>query len=115
MVLADSGDTDGWREADSRYHRVVMDAAANRFVAESLQQLRRRVQRFWLQKPDPGGRLRTCSDDHVTLALAMVRQDEVLLSATVQAHIERLRRSVLERLESAAALIPGTNPLSGLG
>jgi DNA-binding GntR family transcriptional regulator len=109
---AESGDADAWREADQRYHAVVMKAAQNRFVAQSLQETRRRVQRFWLQKPHFEGRLRTCSQDHVALAHAMLDADSQVLSQTVHAHIERLRASVLARLESAGPLLPVADPLS---
>jgi DNA-binding GntR family transcriptional regulator len=111
---AESGDASAWREADQRYHAVVMEAAHNRFVAEALQQTRRRVQRFWLQKPHFEGRLRTCSQDHVALAQAMLDADGEVLSRTVHAHIERLRASVLARLESAGPLLPVANPLSAV-
>lgn len=107
---AESGDTDGWREADRRYHAIIMEGADNRFVAEYLQQMRRRVQRFWLQEPLFDGRLRTCSQDHVTLAKALADKDEALLRETVEAHIGRMRRNVLDRLESAAPLLPGSGP-----
>jgi DNA-binding GntR family transcriptional regulator len=111
---AEAADADAWREADRRYHRLVMDAADNRFVAQYLQQTRRRVQRFWLSKPHFEGRLRTCSQDHVALAQAMIAQDEDVLSDTIEAHIERLRASVLARLESAAPLLPGPDPLAAV-
>jgi DNA-binding GntR family transcriptional regulator len=86
---AESGDADAWRAADQRYHALVMEAAQNRFVAQSLQQIRRRVQRFWLQEPHFDGRLRTCSQDHVALAQAMLDSDGEVVSQTVHAHIER--------------------------
>lgn len=109
---ADSGDTEGWRDADQRYHAVVMAAAGNRFVTQYLQETRHRVQRFWLQKPHFEGRLRTCSQDHVALAQAMLDTDEKKLSETVHAHIERLRANVLARLESAGPLLPVLDPLA---
>ena len=109
---AESGDADAWREADQRYHAVVMEAAKNRFVAQSLQQTRRRVQRFWLQKPHFDGRLRICSQDHVALAQAMLDNDADLLAQTVHAHIERLRGNVLARLENAGSLLPVVDPLA---
>jgi DNA-binding GntR family transcriptional regulator len=108
----ESGDTQAWRSADRRYHRIVADAARNRFVAESLEQVRRRVQRFWLQEPLFDGRLRTCAQDHVTLAQAIVDRDEDLLAKTVTAHIERMRESVLRSLATAAPLLPDTDPLA---
>lgn len=111
---AESGDTDAWRAADRRYHAIIMHAADNRFVAEFLQQMRRRVQRFWLQEPLFDGRLRTCSQDHVTLAKALADKDEALLRETVSAHIGRMRRNVLDRLESAAPLLPGTGVLGAV-
>jgi len=114
VEIAESGDTASWREADRRYHAVVMEAAGNRFVAQYLQQTRRRVQRFWLQKPQVDGRLRICSQDHVALARAMVENDEAVLSETVSAHIERLRASVLARLESAGPLLPAPDPLAAV-
>lgn len=114
VSYAESGDTDAWREADNRYHALVMDAASNRFVADYLQQTRRRVQRFWLQKPHFDGRLRTCSQDHVALAQAMVDDNEAVLSETVHEHIERLRTNVLDRLEIARPLLPGTDPFSAV-
>ena len=114
VTKAESGDTEGWREADKRYHAVVMSAASNRFVTQYLQQTRQRVQRFWLQTPYVGGRLRTCSQDHVTLAQAMLDADGQKLSETVHAHIERMRGNVLVRLESAGPLMPGIDPLAEL-
>ena len=111
---AESGDTSGWREADRRYHAAVMAAADNRFVTQYLQQTRQRVQRFWLQTPYFEGRLRTCSQDHVTLAQAMLDTDTQMLSETVHAHIERMRANVLVRLESAGPLLPGLDPLAVL-
>jgi DNA-binding GntR family transcriptional regulator len=114
VVSAESGDTEAWRNADGRYHAVVMDAAKNRFVAQYLQQTRRRVQRFWLQKPHFDGRLRICSQDHVALAQAMLDQDGEVLSQTVHAHIERMRTNVLARLQSAGSLLPGPDPLAAV-
>jgi GntR family transcriptional regulator, rspAB operon transcriptional repressor len=111
---AEAGDTEAWKRADLRYHAIVMQAAANRFVADYLTQTRRRVQRFWLQRPDFDGRLRVCSLDHLALAQAMADGDETELTDLVHAHIERLRRSVLARLESAAALLPAIDPLAGV-
>lgn len=111
---AEAGDTEAWKESDQRYHAAVMQAASNRFVAESLRQTRRRVQRFWLGKPDLAGRLVTCSHDHVALAEAMRDQDEDVLTRTVHAHIERLRAGVLARLESARPLIPDLDALAGV-
>jgi GntR family transcriptional regulator, rspAB operon transcriptional repressor len=111
---ADSGDTEGWRAADKRYHAVIMSASENRFVRQYLQQTRQRVQRFWLQTPLFDGRLRTCSQDHVTLAQAMLDTDSQALAETVHAHIERMRANVLARLESAGPLLPGRDPLAAL-
>lgn len=111
---AESRDAEAWREADRSYHAIVMEAANNRFVADYLQQTRRRVQRFWLQKPHFDGRLRICSQDHVALAQAMVNADEAVLSETVRAHIARLRANVLARLESAGPLLPGPNLLAAV-
>jgi len=115
VTHAEAGDSDSWRAADRRYHDVVMSAARNRFVAETLQQTRRRVQRFWLQEPHFDGRLRICSQDHVALAQAMLDADVDVLTATVHSHIERLRASVLARLESAGPLLPGRDALATLG
>jgi DNA-binding GntR family transcriptional regulator len=112
--LAASGDTEGWREADRRYHDLVMAAAGNRLVAEYLPQIRRRVQRFWLQEPLFDGRLQTCSQDHIALAQAMTDHDEAVLAETVHRHISRMRRNVLDRLASAAPLLPGPDPLAGV-
>lgn len=111
---AEAGDTVGWRAADRRYHAIVMEAADNRFVAECLQQTRRRVQRFWMQEPHFDGRLRICSQDHVTLARAMAAGDEAMLTETVETHLVRMRANVLARLESARPLMPGPDPLSAL-
>jgi GntR family transcriptional regulator, rspAB operon transcriptional repressor len=111
---AESGDTDAWRGADRRYHGIIMAAAGNRFVAEYLQQLRRRVQRFWLQEPLFDGRLRHCSHDHVTLANALANRDEALLRDTVSVHIARMRQNVLARLASAAPLLPGAAALGAV-
>ena len=111
---AESGDTESWRAADKRYHAVIMSAAGNRLVRQYLQQTRQRVQRFWLQTPLFDGRLRTCSQDHVTLAQAMLDTDSEMLSETVHAHVERMRANVLARLESAGPLLPGRDPLAAL-
>lgn len=111
---AERGDTDAWREADLRYHEMVMNAASNRYVADYLERTRGRVQRFWLQKPHFDGRLTSCSQDHVSLTQAMVDHDEQALTAAVDAHIERLREGVLMRLESAMPLLPHLDPLAGV-
>ena len=111
---AESGDTEAWKAADRRYHALIMEAADNRFVAEYLQQVRRRVQRFWLQEPLFDGRLRTCSQDHLVLAQAMIDHDVDVLDETVRAHMARMRRNVLDRLASAAPLLPGTDPLAAV-
>lgn len=111
---AERGDTETWRGEDLRYHEIVMTAADNRYVADYLQQTRRRVQRFWLKKPYFDGRLTSCSQDHASLAQAMVDCDEDSLTAAVDAHIERLREGVLMRLENARPLLPHLDPLSGV-
>lgn len=108
----ESGDTEAWKAADQRYHRIVIEAADNRFVAEANQQIRRRVQRFWLHEPLFDGRLRTCAQDHVTLAKAMADRDEAILREAVAAHISRMRESVLTSLRSAAPLLPAQDALA---
>ena len=111
----EAGDSDAWKAADRRYHRIIMDAAGNRFAAESVQQVRRRVQRFWLQEPLFDGRLRTCAQDHVALAGALAQRDEAQLTATVRAHVDTMRQGVLRSLQSIGALSPHLDPLSVVG
>jgi GntR family transcriptional regulator, rspAB operon transcriptional repressor len=111
---AEAADTEAWKAADRCYHAIVMEAADNRFVADYLTQTRRRVQRFWMQKPDFAGRLRVCSQDHIALGQAMVDGNETELTELVDAHIERLRVSVLARLESVASLLPAIDPLAAV-
>lgn len=116
-ILVDSvetGDTSAWRDADQRYHRIIVEATDNRFVAEANQQVRRRVQRFWLQEPLFDGRLRTCAQDHVTLANAIADRDEDVLREAVAAHIGRMRRSVLQSLQSVAPLLPAHDALAAV-
>lgn len=116
-VLVDSveeGDPSAWRSADRRYHQIVNEATDNRFVAEANQQVRRRVQRFWLQEPLFDGRLRTCAQDHVTLAKAMADRDEDVLRDAVSAHIGRMRRSVLQSLRSVGPLLPVQDALAAV-
>ena len=115
VAHADSDDVEAWRRADARYHALVMDAAGNRLLADHLQQVRRRVQRFGLKQGPGNQRLVTCSQDHVALADAMADADEAEIAATVATHIERLRSSVLQRLEAAAPLLPTANPLAAVG
>lgn len=118
QILVDSvesGDSAAWKRADERYHRIVLDAAGNRFAAESVQQVRRRVQRFWLQDPLFDGRLRTCAQDHVALARALAERDERVLAGTVRAHIDTMRRGVLQSLASVASLSPARDPLAVVG
>jgi DNA-binding GntR family transcriptional regulator len=110
----ETGDTAAWKEADQRYHRIVIEATDNRFVAEANQQVRRRVQRFWLQEPLFDGRLRTCAQDHVTLARAMADRDEDVLREAVSAHIGGMRQSVLQSLRSVAPLIPAQDALAAV-
>jgi GntR family transcriptional regulator, rspAB operon transcriptional repressor len=111
---AEAHDTDAWRQADRRFHEVVVEAAGERVAAQHVQQVRRRVQRFWVESPDFDGRLRTCSQDHVALIEAMIAHDEVTLAETINAHIERLRNNVLDRLRSAAPLLPENDPLQAV-
>lgn len=115
QVLVDSvesGDSNAWKEADERYHRIVLDAAGNRFVAESVAQVRRRVQRFWLQEPLFDGRLRTCAQDHVALAQALTNRDQQVLDATVRGHIDTMRQGVLRSLQTVPISMIEHDPLS---
>lgn len=114
LESVETGDTAAWKEADQRYHRIVIEATNNRFVAEANQQVRRRVQRFWLQEPLFDGRLRTCAQDHATLARAMADRDENVLREAVSAHIGRMRQSVLQSLRSVAPLIPAQDALAAV-
>jgi GntR family transcriptional regulator, rspAB operon transcriptional repressor len=110
----ESGDTAAWRTADQRYHQIIAEAANNRFVAEAIQQVRRRVQRFWLQEPHFDGRLRHCAQDHIAFTQAMAERDEAGLKKMVAAHTERMRRSVLQSLASVAPLLPAHDPLEAV-
>ena len=115
MASAGSDDIATWKATDQRYHGIVMSAAGNRLLAEHLQQVRRRVHRFGLREVGGSGRLAPCAQDHVTLARALAEGDDAELAATVAAHIDRLRRSILDRLEMAAPLLPTANPLTAVG
>lgn len=115
QILVDSvesGDSAAWKEADERYHRIVLDAAGNRFVAESVAQVRRRVQRFWLQEPLFDGRLRTCAQDHVALARALADRDQRVLEVTVRDHIDTMRHGVLRSLQTVPVSMIEHDPLS---
>ena len=112
VTTAEAGDAGAWQVADARFHALVMEAAGNRLVAQELQQVRRRVQRFWLPDPPEEGRLVRCSLDHVALVEAMGHHDEDEVAARVTAHIDRLRANVLDRLERAAPLLPRPNPFA---
>jgi len=116
-VLVDSvetGDSTVWADADRRYHLIIAAATDNRFVAEASQQVRRRVQRFWLQEPLFDGRLRTCAQGHVILATAIADRDEDVLREEVSAHIGRMRKSVLQSLRSVAPLLPAQDALAAV-
>lgn len=114
VATAGSDDIAGWKAADQRYHAIVMEVAGNRLLAEHLQQVRRRVHRFGLREGTGSGRLAPCAQDHLTLAQALAEGDEAKLAATVSAHIDRLRRSIIDRLEMAAPLLPSATPLAGV-
>lgn len=114
VASVEEGDYAAWKAADRRYHQIVNEATDNRFVVEANLQIRRRVQRFWLQEPLFDGRLRTCAQDHVTLTKAMADRDEEVLRDAVSAHIGRMRRSVLQSLRSVSPLLPVQDALAAV-
>lgn len=107
---AEADDLVAWLAADERWHDAVMTAADNRAVAATLSSARHRVQRFWVSQRAQDGRLVTCSLDHMALADAMAARDAARLGALVESHIDRMRRNVLARLDSAAPLLPVRDP-----
>jgi DNA-binding GntR family transcriptional regulator len=111
---AEAEDLDGWIAADEAFHAAVMAAARNRVVADALTRARQRVQRFGVPRSTAGGRLVTCSLDHMALADAMAGRDAAALSELVAAHIDRTRASVQRRLAEAAPLLPRRDALSGV-
>lgn len=102
---AKDGDRTSWAEADTSFHRLVNGVADNQLVANTVKEVRRRIQRFWLRAASMEHRLQTCSEEHRVLTAAMIAKDYDAIGPAVVEHIEHMRRSMLDMLASAALLL----------
>lgn len=112
-TAAKAHDPRAWAEADREFHATLAAAADNRMVADLVQQVRRRVQRFWLTQAVRSERLEGCSLEHAELADAVRAGDLDAIPPLVAAHIAHQRESLLTMLDAAAPLLGGqTRPPS---
>lgn len=103
-AAARSGDRETWSEADLAFHRLLNRIADHELIAAMVKEVRRRVQRFWLQAPSMEGRLVECSEEHLALAQAMVARDDDAIAEAVELHIRHMRERVVELLKATSAL-----------
>jgi len=101
------GDRAIWAEADIAFHRTVNAVAGNALVADTVKEVRRRIQRFWLRAASLEHRLETCSEEHRVLAELMIAKDYPAIEPAVSRHIEHMRRSILGMVAAAGVLAGG--------
>lgn len=80
-------------ELNTRFHQLVIDAAANKYLSELLAPMRGRLQ--WIFSQSVGIRGQDSLDEHVRLADAIERRDESAAAALAVAHIDAARASYL--------------------
>jgi len=105
QTAAGTGDREVWAEADQAFHRTVNFVAGNTLVADTVKQVRRRIQRFWIRSASLQERLEGCSREHLVLAEAMTNKDYEAIAPAVKHHIGHMRRSILDMLDSVAAFL----------
>ena len=100
--LPDGGDF--WA-ADDRLHGLIVDAAGNAVLAETVRSLRRRTRMFNLKRlPErfvPG-----CLE-HLAIVTALEQGDAAAARAAVATHLDNTRRSILAKLEPLSGVRPG--------
>lgn len=101
---ARTGDRESWSEADLAFHRLLNGIADHDLIAVTVKEVRRRVQRFWLQAPTMEGRLVECSEEHRELARAMVAHDDEAIAQAVNVHIRHMRERVVDLLRATSVL-----------
>lgn len=109
-AAATEGDADAWAAADRDFHATLAAAADNELVADLVRQVRRRVQRFWLNQAVRSERLHSCSVEHAELARVIRGGDLDAIGPLVSAHIAHMRDSLLMLLDQAAPLLGAAPP-----
>lgn len=93
---AEQGDTKAWSLADKPYHELMLDAAGNRLLRQSILDIRRRLHRITISSSTRPSRLLVCTHEHIAIAEAIMSGDAGAAASCMQQHIDAMRESTME-------------------
>lgn len=89
-------------EADQRFHRLIVDAAGNRFLASAYEDIGSHVQRFRLFAKSGVTDAEHAIAEHRAIAAAVAGGDADAAERAMQAHLEGIRERVLQELAASS-------------
>lgn len=99
--LPDGGDF--W-EADDRLHGMIVDAAGNAVLADTVRGLRRRTRMFNLKRMPE--RLVPGCEEHLAIVAALEAGDPAAARRAVAIHLDNTRAGILAKLEPLSGIHP---------
>ncbi|TPN85667.1 GntR family transcriptional regulator [Mesorhizobium sp. CU2] len=95
-ALRDSANTTKLMELDRQFHVKVAEATGNRLLADFLKSIHERMSRIWFLPLWQFHDFKLTGNEHGSLLAAIVNRDPKAAAEAMSAHIESLRRRIME-------------------
>ncbi len=90
-------DWQDWARLDNLFHETLSEACPNKLLSKQVLQLRNRVHYMINDSQGERKRVGACTDEHRTVAEAIIAGDTELAESAMRTHIEKLRASLFAK------------------
>jgi DNA-binding GntR family transcriptional regulator len=95
----ETGNQEGWSEADTVYHETLSEACPNQLLGEIVVQMRNRVHHLAnVDSQTNPTRLQACTAEHREIYNAIAAKDGQAAADAMRSHINQLQQSLFNRL-----------------
>lgn len=96
-AAAEENDWQDWTRLDNLFHETLSEACPNKLLSKQVMQLRNRVHYMINDPQTDRKRVGACTDEHRTVADAIIAGDMEAAETAMRSHIEKLRASLFAR------------------
>ncbi|WP_025745841.1 GntR family transcriptional regulator [Kallotenue papyrolyticum] len=107
LAAAEAHDIERWTQADRPYHDIVLSAAGNQLLRQTIQDVRRRLHRITINSGTRPERLIACTHEHVAVAEAIAARDAEAARRLMAEHIDAMSRSAMALIHTYIVPVRG--------